>query len=540
MREKNQKNTIMMLFSWTIALLQLTKAKSAFEVYSESRKELSLKLKSNSAYSEKEFLGISWYIDYEKADSGSSSSQSSTHYDPLVRIAAVTTDGVYLKKFNRVWFEVDQHKQENREIEGVLTTVKHNPITGYHMDDNQTSLVIAFKNLTILTLNLSQPTRDPTKLILNSFDARYKYLEGDEEIRSIGRVPYSNLILFSPSRFEFFKIDCFTNIIHHRERSPLDAVRFIVTPVPTDNPKDDPHNPEKRKDPHLNDRVVKRTEITYFIATGHKLNTNALMDWTTMKAINYWTLLDREDRVRHKDTLFDVRSICFFGGSPRAHLYLMLGSNIIKKLYFFSGINRNIQDSEPLPKVSSKGQVTWINGTYYIYIIQENLVNEDNYNVGSYFLNLGPYSVRKPSFVTKYSPSLQIGVRYDYAKLMTFNMKITDDSVYDGIFDKINNFYFILYENEDSIEVRVPPFKWDFCKHTSFNPNLIYDKMFYGGYRDCGSTNCQLGFEKRTGVEEQKDQIFIDCQKKNVRTPSSSMLTLSLPNRVLFVKRKYL
>ena len=492
-------------------LIRSNLAESAFDVYTQKRKQINLKLTSKTSYSKKHFLGINWFVNYKKKKDGEN--EDKDEFDPLVRLVAVTRDGVYLKRFEVPWFEINEHLKKNTDINPVLSTVGHNPITSYHMNDNQTTLVVAFKNLTVLTLNLSVPDH-PTRFVVSSFDARYKYLEGDEEIRSIGRIPYSDLILLSPGRFEFFKIDIRTRSKIYKKRSPLDRIGYIVTPLPTHNPLEDPHNPKKRKDPTLNPRIVKKTELTYFIATGHNSSTNALIDWTTMKVINYWTMLDREDRVRTEDWKLAVTSICFFGGSPRGQLYLMMGSDLVSKLYFFISSNRNVVDSEPLPKVSSRGQVSWINGTYFVYILQEGLINQPSHAIGSYFLNLGPFIHRKIRFIDKYHSSLQIGVRYDYANLMTFSMKIGNkDDLYDGFYKNLDSFYYILYKNENSIEVRIPPFNWDLCHQDEFNPSRINYKMYSGRYMDCGTDDCQGGFQKRADLSREAE-TYIQCRRK--------------------------
>ena len=508
------KGTVLTVAAWVmVSIRPINSSKSAFSVYHDYRKEMSIRLVWNSSYKDRRFLGINWFVNYKKKNRSNqlNPEKEGEGYDPLVRLAAVTTDGVYVKKFDKVWFKISQKVQKNREMWPVLSAVDHNPLTAYTMNDNQTTMVVAFKNLTILTLNLSQP-KTTKEFILRRIEPYYEHPEGDEEIRSIAQVPYTNLILFSPSRFDFFKVDRMNGEQLHRKRSPLDAVRHIVTPVPTHRAQDDPHNPKKRRDLTLNPLIRKKTELTYFVATGYKINTNALIDWATMKVINYWTLLDREDRVREKNLIFDVRSICFYGGSPRGQLYVMLGSNVIRDLYFFTSSNRNLLDGLRLPKTSSKVQVTWINGTFYVYILQEGITDSPNYQIGSYFLNLGPFAEAAPRFIQKYTWSLQVGVKFEYAKLMTFSMDLTDSRVYNKVFDRLSNFYFLLYKNENSLEVRVPPFNWDICRQRSFNPNLMDFKMFYGGYRHCGGDSCLTGFTKRTGLDHEKDGIYIDCQ----------------------------
>ena len=231
-----------------LLLYQLTQAIPAFETFSSKRNTIGLDLISE-INEDKKFLGINWFNEYEKTEKTGNSTEPL--YKPLIRILAVTDKEVFLKRFNDIWFDLDPKDPQNFRILPHFVTTAKNPITAYHMDNNQSLLTIALKNLTIITLNASQPL-DPQKSMFRPimlFDSSYKFIEGTEEIRSIAQIPYTNEIIFSPSRFEILKINKLTQEVIYRGRSPLDSTNFIVTPVPTHRPEYDPHNPNKKHDP---------------------------------------------------------------------------------------------------------------------------------------------------------------------------------------------------------------------------------------------------------------------------------------------------
>ena len=272
------------------------------------------------------------------------------------------------------------------------------------MDNNQSLLTLSLKNLTILTFNASQ-TLDPKQpefRPIMSFNSSYKFIEGVELIRSMAQVPYTNQIIFSSNRFEVIKMDKLTKEIIHRGRGPLDSTNFIVSPVPTHRPEYDPHNPNKKKDPTLSKRVTPFTELTYFIMTSADSGVNSLVDWTSFKAIKYFSMSDQKQNNQDEGISYKIRSICFFGGSPRGHLYAFVGSSIIKELYLFSAINRNILTNFALPAKSSSATVSWINHTSYIYVLLQGIQGEPSYTFRSVFYSLGPRTKKECSIVKSF------------------------------------------------------------------------------------------------------------------------------------------
>ena len=491
-----------------ILLFQLVKVMPAYEIFSTRRNTIGLDLISNIS-EKKKFLGINWFNEYQKTQFALNS--TGPIYKPLMRIIAVTDKEIYFKKFSQSWFDLDPLDPINLEIHPHFVTTANNPITAYHMDNNQSILTIALRDLTIITLNASQaidPKKPQFKPIMK-FNSSYKFVEGTEQIRSIAQVPYTNQIIFSSNRFEIFKMSKLTKEVIYRGRSPLDSTNFIVTPVPTHRPEYDPHNPNKKEDSRLSKRVVPFTETTYFVMTSADSGINSLVDWTLMKTIRFFSMRDRMQKNEDEGINYKVRSICFFGGSPRANLYVFAGSNVTDSLSLFSAINRNIIGSFDLPQSSESTSLSWVNHTNYIYILQTGIRGEPQYISGSYFLHLGPdtdYSAR----YTK-SKRKEDARNYLNPTMLAFNMNITSDEVYDEIFDRLDYFYLFLSSSENSIRIDIPSFNWDRC-NSSYHSDDNH-KMYYGRYRNCGNEGCLSGYQNRPRFDYEKNDTAIQCQK---------------------------
>ena len=484
----------------------LVQTEAAYDVFLFRRNSLSLDLISNIS-EKKNFLGINWYNEYQKVDSGANSTEP--RYDPLFRISAVTDKELYLKKYDKIWFDLDPKDSNNRKIYPHFSTVENNTITAYQMENNQTIITLALKNLTILTFDLNQKVNDsnPQLKPIMVFDSRYKVAEGDELIRSLGQVPYTNQIIFSPSRFEIFKIDRLTGQTSHRGRSPLDSINFIVLPVSTHRSESDPYNPNKKIDPKLNERVRNFTELTYFVMTSTDSGVNALVDWTNMKTIKYFSIRDNLAKLEDVGNRFKVRSICFFGGLPNGHLYPFIGSDVIRELFLFSAVNRHNLGKLELPQTSFDGYLSWVNHTNYIYILQTRLQGLPEYNSGSYFLNLGPTTRLDPVFYQ--SQDIEKSKRYLNPSLLAFDTNITSDEVYKDTFDRLDYFYLLLSSSGNSINFDVPPFNWDHCLDSEYEYKTQH--MYYGRFHNCGENGCIGGFLKRS--VDWSNKTFMECTK---------------------------
>ena len=412
-----------------------------------------------------------------------------------------------------------------RSIYPIFSTTKTNPITAYAMNNNETLITIALKSLDVFTIDLSKSkeiTKKGEKLktfFESEIDAGYPIgSEGDEEIRSIGLIPYSDLIIFSPSRFEIFKAHRRTGSIILRKRSFLDSIRYIVHPVPTNRPERDPHNPKNPKNPKLNQRFAELFSRPYFVATGHQTGDNVLTDWTNLNVVKYWNYKQISRKVHNNDYegSYIIRSICYFGGNQNAQLYPFLASNVITELTFFKSDFGTIRGSIPLNSPSYDGFLTWINATNYVYISQKDMVGEAAYNFGSYFLNLGPYSIKTPHFIkekVKYDET-----RYILPTLLAYNSDITVNfNFQDGLYQDLDHFYLFVHAGARSIIIEVAPFNWDICNSQFLEKSEKQYRMFTGKVVKCREeSKCQLGYQYNTdGKHNDKDfdweKTFFTC-----------------------------
>ena len=443
-----------------ILLIRLAKMVPSYEIFSSKRNSIGLDLNS-SIDENKKFLGINWFVEYKNDTLTTSSNDASSK--PMIRIIAITDKEVFFKKFNDTWFDLDPQDPQNLEIYPHFITTANNPITAYQMDNNQSLFTLALKNLTIQTFNASQlldPKKPEFKPIV-SFNSSYKFSEGSDIVRSIGQVPYTSEIIFSSNRFEILKMNKISGKVLYRARSPLDSTNFIITPVPTHRAEYDPHNPSKKNDPSLSRRLTTATEITYFVMTSDNSGINTLVDWTSMKSIRYFSMRDRVQKVEDEGIRYKVRSICFFGGSPRANMYAFVGSNVIRNLFLFSAINRNILAKPKLSHFSFSATLTWVNHTNFIYIFQTGVLGKPGYNFQSDFYYLGPKT--KEGFFSREDTINYFSDKFLNPTMLAFSTNITSNEVYDEIYDHLDYFYLFLTSSGNSISIDIPPFNWDRC-----------------------------------------------------------------------------
>ena len=157
------KKTIILLISFGCVVKSIRKP--AFIVWKKYRNKLNLNLISEIS-EEKKFLGINWFIEYEKKE-GEKSWSNKAKWEPLMRISAVTDKEIFLKKYHKEWFNLSKENITNRQMRPVFSTIPLNPITAYRMDNNQSLVTIVLKNLTMMTFNLSQrmTTKNGSKMI---------------------------------------------------------------------------------------------------------------------------------------------------------------------------------------------------------------------------------------------------------------------------------------------------------------------------------------------------------------------------------------
>ena len=243
--------------------------------------------------------------------------------------------------------------------------------------------------------------------------------------------------------------------------------------------------------------------------TSSNSGINALIDWSTMTVVKYFSMKDRIEKVEDVGMNYKIRSICYFGGTPQGQLYPFVGSTVIKELHLFSGINRNMLGSIALQMRSYDAHINWINHTSYIYILQENMFGEPSYSFDSYVVNLGPYSLERAIFsriLTKF-----FNVKFHNSKLLSFDSDITKNEIYDEIYDNLDTFYLFMYTSGNTINIAVPPLYWDVCNSQTLAN--VDRRMYYGRFRNCGETGYHLGFVTRPNTGLKNDEIFIQYKR---------------------------
>ena len=499
-----------------IAGKAFTSELDAFEVFLSSIKELTLYYRSGSGKSQRA-ISNNWYVRYQhkNINKGKGFETFKSQYQPILSVVSTTHEGIYMRTFQEHWLDINANAEENTFIQPIFEVGTGNQILASAMNDNETLLTVALWNDTLLTIDLSK-SQPKKPYIVKKFDIKVKLGGEDSKTTTIGLIPYTNYIVFSPNRFQFYKMDRITGEVKFSSRSFLDSMGHLVHPTPTHRPDIDPHNPNKYKDPRVNQRIVKLTELTYLVGTASKNGVNVLIDWVTMKVIKYWSLRDFNPTIEGDESSYVVRSICYFGGTPQTHIYPFLASKVIDKLYLFHGIHRNIVDDLDLPKKSLSGSLRWINCTSYLYILQMDVVSDNKNIFGSYFLNLGQFNLI-PHFLKQ--KSIELDLRFRKSNLISFDNKIEESPTFYEIYNQTNYLFLFMYSDSRSLHVRPPPFNWDVCD----DPELIFDGtmnfyMLYGSYMKCMGY-CHYGFSNFPHNLE-KRSLLIECMRFSCENPS--------------------
>ena len=277
-------------------------------------------------------IGLGWYVEYKPRK------DQSGRFDPFINIAAVTSAGVFFKKIENTWKNL---KDFNRIETGVLVNTSNlNRITASHMINNESILTVGYQNLTVEVFDLEKTIGSKPHLVA-SFDLSHVLAEDEDKIRSIALVPYTNQLLVSGNRFSLFKLDRLRGKVTKKVKNPLDHIRHLCTPLPTDSPNRDPQNPFRVRPKTTSEAVHKMSETTYFLGTGEFGWMNFIMDWTTMKVVTYWTV-ERSQGGLNSDKNFIINRIVYYGGAPEAQLYFYSKSYYSYKINLFSTIHRQI------------------------------------------------------------------------------------------------------------------------------------------------------------------------------------------------------
>ena len=456
----------------------------------------------------------SHYIDYIKAEGV----PSQDRYHGLLRFVLVMEKGVYVKRLDKKWVDINAQKESSKKMEKLVEfndSQKEDTITAAQIYGNESMLSIAHSNLTVEVIDLKKSSPGNLNVIV-SFDASYKY--GNEEgdtIRSIGRIPYSDQILIQANRFELIKLTRSTGTTE-RVRAPLDSVRHIVCPVPTGDIINDPHSPNRTKKATISQKAFDRGHQTTCILTGHHSPMNALVDWRTMRPVMHWSYPQLVNLIPPNATSHTIHSICFFGGLPEANLYLFTLNSVSYKIYSFSAIKKKMMDSITFNPVFWEGKLHWINHTRYVFASLRFDADSPFY----YFLKVDKKAITHSRTYGFYDLRIRQVANTPLAKVLLEPAAEDFDSA-----DYLDVLYLTYFANSNNFRVSPPTFEWDHCAGLSmWEPPSSYLKeepisnMVYGRFKKCSA--CTTNFDKLEPSDDQSEDpmtvniTFNNCQIK--------------------------
>ena len=406
-----------------------------------------------------ENIGLGWYVDYRPRN------DQSGRFDPFLKIAAVTSGGVYFRPIETTWKNL---KDINRLETQMLVNTSHlNRITASHMVNNESIVTIGYQNLTIEVYDLEK-TKGSTPHLVSSFDLSHVLAEEEDKTRSIALVPYTNQLIASGNRFTLFKLDRLRGTVTKKVKNPIDHIRYLCIPEPTDRPNRDPQNPFRVRSNLTSAAVHKMSETTYFVGTGEFGWMNFIMDWTTMKIVRYWTV-ERSQGGLNSDKNFIINDMAYYGGAPEAQVYVYSKSYFSHNFNLYSVIHQQIEGWVHLPHKALDFRLRWINCTTFVYVVQNQIQGLLDVEINSFFVNLGPYSFSNAETIFDGD-----GNEYVYEKItmVTFGTELGRDSGGDpvGPFDRLDRLYLSLYFDLSQVILGVPLVNWDFCKDPKFHP----------------------------------------------------------------------
>ena len=513
-------NTVQLQLPLILVLIQALLSKQqpkrppAYEVFKKAFKQVNLKLTTKMAGPGK-VTGIHWFIKHENFKP--QNSPSDERLGSFISLAAITEKGVFFKKLNQTWLEIDPTDNDYQEMGSVLETEDSNKITAHAMNDNETFLTVVYQNLTVQTIDLKYASLNPKhkdfqKSFVSKFCAVDPRTDDEAVIRTIALIPYKDWVVFSPSRFSFFKINKKTGQLVSKVRSFVDSVNHIAIPVPSYRPANDPHGQLLRQNPEISDRLKRIFEVPYFIATGRTSSTNALVDWRSMKAISYFSL-NKFDVKGFDDMDFRVGSICYYGAVPQSQTYLLSTSVMSKKIDLFSATAGHLLGYFHLEQASRQKQMVWVNQTFYVYILQKEVQMSPVTRFISTFFNMGPFINLFKNFLKEEKPMLQ--EEFANLNLITFRA-FPDEPILapEKNFGRTDNLFILASSVDDSIVLRPNPLPSDiYCDHPGYSVSYFDHRMLYGGFINCIKI-CRAEFMSiPKNLNPTTDQVFINCKK---------------------------
>ena len=424
-----------------------------------------------------------------------------------------------MRKFSQNWINIDVNKATGRSIAKLLPTTSKNLITAYQMTRNSYILTLAFESLELKFINLRLSQGKDSVAFVNknvkSVSLAHPDVEPDHKIRSLGLVPYSDLIIAAPQRFGLYKVDRIAGKITTQVRPSLDQVRFIVMPEPSSSPSRDPYNPGyirgKKVSKRMHDLL---SNCSTFLMTSHSNELIAFYDWTTLKAYGHYPWQRFNSRSQKPEYLV-VDSACFFGGVPEAHLYVLSPSFGTRHLLALSGVYRDYAGYVELSANPKRVELTWLYGTNYIMCVMFGIedLSSDVYQLAIVYMGPLQGSARTTmSIGTGQGISSLRGFKdFRHANVITYSLSEEESQAkFLDTFEKMDHVYLLTYIEDIILKIEPPFFNWETCKQ-KMSPSSSNHIMLYGRYRNCYRSQCEVGFEPWASNPGQVN--YFNCRK---------------------------
>ena len=438
--------------------------------------------KEKESFSLGEVLGLGWstYINdtLEHRENIYRYNNYRVHQNKPI-IIMVAESGVLFHKFEVTWLDVDDLESTKREMHPLFLS-KDSKITAFHMETqgDLLTLVTEKRKITILNVRRSQSQEHP--FIEMQFDLGKEFASEPGVVNSIGLIPYSNYYILAPSYYSLIKLDRLGPIIENRVRSPLDKIKFIVLPVPTSNPEMEPYTgfPDQ-----FDKRFVENSLTSLFRSsrtmalTSADTEYTALVDWTNLKIINYFTVRKNNEKYFNPSE-YVVTSICFYGAVPVAHTYALMTRHTHKQIVLFDGIFNLYKGVVNLQTDYQNTELTWLNGTTYILACQH---NDGDTRCHPTLVDFSP--LRPENYTLNFSRGdFTLPVKSHF-QMMTFKMLDTFDSL--SVHLNLNHIFLTLNREGNRIVIKPPFFSWGVCLDSSLDNFTKKSKMLIGLSRFC-------------------------------------------------------
>ena len=469
---------------------------TAKEIFLKARKLVSLKIThKDSQPNKQEALGTAWFTEHV-------STPHNLHGASLaaaLRLVAIYPKEVFFKGFEESWLDVNPLESKNRHMSSILALPGETEISSYQMEPNSPKLTLALSNGTIFVLDLSKKVEN------GFFKQTFRFAdytgswpfdkEFTRRIRSIGHIPYTELLLVYPCHCKHLKFSRIDGTILAKDRPAIDTVRHIILPEATTWPLRDPYNPalmnKSARNPEISNRVYDTiTQTQAFLVTSDNSEAFAVIDWTTMKTYNHLTLRSYyQEKKREKDYI--VQSACYYGGIPESHTYLMVPSYSSTNLLLFSGIYRNYIGKLNGLYEAEKTILKWAYGSEYVVVWQKNVALGDGGTRELYktsILNLGTFSQMKSIFKLSHQNNKIYEKDLQNFALMAFPLTPQEKfkNLKSGIFGNLDHLYLTTTLKDNLLTIRPPVFNWEHCKdHLTWQENSYM--MLYGAFKVCTS-----------------------------------------------------